>query len=87
LEKSLGVIVTIVIGFFVGLIARFIKPGDDKMGFILTTVLGVAGAMLGSYLGRVFGIYEPNEPAGFIGAVIGAIILLALLKLFQSKRR
>lgn len=82
----MGVIGTIVIGFFVGLVARFVKPGNDRMGFIMTTLLGIAGAFVGSYLGQVFGIYAPGEPAGFIGAVLGAIILLVLLKAVSGKK-
>ena len=82
----MGLIGTIVIGFLVGLVARFIKPGDDKMGFIFTTVLGIVGAFLGSYLGQVLGIYQVGEPAGFIGAVLGAIIVLAILKMFARPR-
>lgn len=77
---------TIVIGFFVGLVARFVKPGDDKMGFIFTTLLGIAGAFVGTYLGHIFGIYQAGEPAGFIGAVIGAVIVLAALKTFSGRR-
>lgn len=82
----MGIIGTIVIGFFVGLVARFVKPGNDRMGFIMTTLLGIAGAFVGSYLGQVFGIYAPGEPAGFIGAVLGAIILLVLLKAVSGKK-
>lgn len=81
----MGVIGTIIIGFLVGLVARFIKPGADKLGFILTTILGILGAFVGGYLGQVLGIYEVGEPAGFIGSVIGAVILLALLKAVAKK--
>ncbi len=76
----------IIVGFIVGLVARFLKPGNDKMGFIFTTVLGILGAFLGSYLGQVLGIYQAGEPAGFIGAVIGAILLLAILKIIFGRR-
>lgn len=82
----MGVIGTLIIGFIVGLVARFIKPGDDRMGIILTTVVGIVGAFLGSYLGQAFGMYGPNEPAGFVGAVIGAIIVLAVLKAVTGSR-
>ncbi len=82
----MGVIGTIIIGFLVGLVARFFKSGDDKMGFILTTVLGIIGAFVGTYLGQVFGIYEPYESAGFIGAVIGAVIVLSLLRAASSRK-
>lgn len=81
----MGVIGTIIIGFLVGLVARFIKPGNDKMGFILTTVVGIIGAFVGAYLGQAFGIYQVGEPAGFLGAVLGAIIVLALLKALSKK--
>lgn len=81
----MGVIGTIIIGFFVGLVARFIKPGKDSMGFILTTLLGIVGALIGSYLGQIFGFYQVGEPVGFIGAVIGAVIALAVLKLVAGK--
>ena len=76
----------IIIGFFVGLVARFVKPGDDKMGIILTTVVGIVGAIVGTYLGQAMGIYQEGEPAGFIGAVLGAILVLAGLKLVAGKR-
>lgn len=83
----MGIIATIIIGFFVGLIARFIKPGNDSMGFILTTVLGIVGALVGGFMGRVFGIYAPDEPAGFIAAVIGAILVLFVAKAVMGSRR
>ena len=83
----MGIIVTIIIGFFVGLVARFLKPGADSMGFILTTVLGIAGAMFGGYVGQLFGIYQVGEPVGFIGAVIGAVLLLLIVAMITGKRR
>ncbi len=81
------VIGTIVVGFFVGLIARFLKPGDDSMGFIFTTLVGVGGAFVGSYLGQLLGIYQIGEPIGFIGAVLGAIVILIILKLVFGRKR
>jgi uncharacterized membrane protein YeaQ/YmgE (transglycosylase-associated protein family) len=67
---------TIIIGFVVGLIAKFITPGSNEpKGFILTTILGVAGAFLATYVGRYMGWYSPGETAGFIAAVVGAVIL------------
>ncbi len=83
----MGIIGTIVIGFLVGLVARFFKPGDDNMGFILTTIVGILGAFVGTYLGQVFGIYQVGEPAGFIGAVIGAIILMTLIKSLSGRKK
>jgi uncharacterized membrane protein YeaQ/YmgE (transglycosylase-associated protein family) len=67
---------TIIIGFVIGLIARALMPGRDPAGFIITTVLGIAGALLGSLIGRVLGFYGEGEPAGLILSVIGAILLL-----------
>lgn len=81
-----GIIATVIIGFIVGLVARFVKPGNDKSGLIMTTILGIIGAFVGSFLGQAFGIYGPNERAGFIGAVVGAIIVLALVNAFNKKR-
>lgn len=81
-----GIIGTIIIGFFVGLIARFLKPGDDRMGFLFTTLVGIVGAFIGRFLGQALGIYRANEPAGFVGAVVGAVIVLALLSLTNTKR-
>ena len=81
----MGIIGTIIIGFIIGLVARFIKPGSDNMGFILTTVLGIVGAFVGAYLGQAFGIYQVGEPAGFIGSVFGAIVVLAVLQLLSKK--
>jgi uncharacterized membrane protein YeaQ/YmgE (transglycosylase-associated protein family) len=69
---------TIVVGFIVGLIARAIKPGDDRMGLIMTTLLGIAGALLAKYVGQAMGWYGPNETAGWISSVVGAIVLLLI---------
>lgn len=67
---------TIIIGFVIGLIARALMPGRDPAGFIITTVLGIAGALLGSLIGRVLGFYGEGEPAGLILSVVGAVLLL-----------
>jgi len=83
----MNIIGTIVIGFIVGLIARFVKPGDDRMGLLFTTLVGIAGAFVGQFLGQALGIYSSNEPAGFIGAVVGAVVVLALIKAFTGNRR
>lgn len=73
----MGIIWTIIIGFVAGVIAKFIMPGDNEpSGFIMTTLLGVAGAFVASYLGQSLGWYGPNDGAGLIGSVIGAIIVL-----------
>jgi len=72
----MSIIGTIIIGLIVGLIARLLHPGRDGIGIIMTTLLGIAGAMLATYGGHLLGLYRPGEPAGFIGAIIGAIIIL-----------
>ncbi|MBS7456722.1 GlsB/YeaQ/YmgE family stress response membrane protein [Coralloluteibacterium stylophorae] len=82
-----GILWIILIGFIAGLVARALKPGKDAMGWILTIVLGIAGALLATFIGRAVGWYDPNEAAGFIGAVIGAIVLLALWGMFSKKKR
>jgi len=68
---------TVIIGFVIGLIARALMPGRDPAGFIITTVLGIAGALVGSLLGRVLGFYGEGEPAGLIMSVLGAVLLLS----------
>jgi len=73
------IIGTLIIGFIAGLLARFLHPGDDKMGIILTTVLGIAGAFTATYGGQALHLYAPGQTAGFIGAVIGAIVLLVVV--------
>jgi uncharacterized membrane protein YeaQ/YmgE (transglycosylase-associated protein family) len=74
----MGIIWTIIIGFVAGVIAKFVMPGDNEpSGFILTTILGIAGAFVATWLGQALGWYGPNEGAGFIGAIVGAIIVLA----------
>ena len=79
-------LVTIIIGFVVGLLARFLKPGNDKMGIIFTTLLGIAGAVAASFAGQQMGWYAPGEAAGFFGALLGAIVILLIVSLFRRKR-
>jgi len=72
----MGLIWTIIIGFVVGVLAKFIHPGRDNMGFILTTLLGIGGAFVATFLGQALGLYQAGEGAGIIGATIGAILIL-----------
>jgi len=73
----MGIIWTIIIGFVVGVIAKFLKPGNNEpSGFVLTTILGIVGAFVASFLGQVLGFYRPGEGAGFIGAIVGAVVVL-----------
>lgn len=76
----------ILVGFLVGVFARFFSPGTQKLGCLLTIVLGIAGALLAGWFGQHMGWYRPGEPAGFIGALLGAIAILALLRLFSGRR-
>lgn len=83
----MGIIWTIIIGFVAGLIAKFITPGrNEPSGFVLTTILGIVGAIVANYLGQALGLYGPNEGAGLIGAVVGAVIVLVLWGLFTRNR-
>ena len=82
----MNVIVWIIFGLVVGIVAKFLMPGRDPGGFIVTTLLGIVGALLGGYLGRAIGMYRPGDPVGFIMAVIGAIILLVLYRLIARPR-
>jgi uncharacterized membrane protein YeaQ/YmgE (transglycosylase-associated protein family) len=81
----MSIIGTIVIGFIVGLIARAIKPGDDKLGLIMTAVLGIAGSFIATYAGSALGLYKQGAAAGFIASVVGAIILLVIYGLVTKK--
>ena len=82
----MGIVWMIVIGFLVGLVARALKPGDDKLGFILTTVLGICGSVFAGFAGRAMGIYGPGDAVGFIAAVLGAVALLFIVSFIKSKR-
>lgn len=83
----MGIIWTIIIGFLAGVVAKWIMPGDkEPSGFILTTLLGIIGAFVASYLGQAIGWYRAGEGAGFIGAVVGAIIVLAIYGMVARRR-
>jgi uncharacterized membrane protein YeaQ/YmgE (transglycosylase-associated protein family) len=81
----MGILWTIIIGFVVGVVAKLVHPGREGMGFIMTTVLGIAGSLLATYGGKALGLYEPGQTAGFIGALVGAIILLVIYGMMQKK--
>ena len=81
----MSVLWTLIVGLVVGFIARAIKPGDDKLGLIMTVVLGVAGSFLASYAGVALGLYKQGDVAGFIASVVGAIILLVIYGLVKKK--
>ncbi len=81
----MGILATIVVGFIVGLIARAIMPGDQKLGLIMTTLLGIAGSLLASYGGAAVGLYAPGTPAGWIASVVGAIPVLWIYGMVSKK--
>ncbi|MES2784205.1 MAG: GlsB/YeaQ/YmgE family stress response membrane protein [Pseudomonadota bacterium] len=81
-----SIIGTIIVGFIVGLIARALKPGNDKLGIIMTTLLGIAGAFIARYVGQAMGLYTANEPAGWIASVLGAMVLLFIYAMVRGKR-
>jgi uncharacterized membrane protein YeaQ/YmgE (transglycosylase-associated protein family) len=81
------IIWTIIIGLLAGLVAKFVLPGKDPGGFIVTTLIGIAGALIATYLGQAIGWYQAGHSAGFIGAIVGSIILLLLYRLFFKKKQ
>jgi uncharacterized membrane protein YeaQ/YmgE (transglycosylase-associated protein family) len=83
----MGILWTIIIGFVAGVIAKFIMPGkNEPTGFIMTVILGIAGAFLATWLGQLVGWYGPNDQAGFIGAIVGAIIVLLIWGAIVKRR-
>jgi len=83
----MSILWAILIGFVVGLIAKFLMPGRDGGGFFLTALLGIVGAVAATSLGQAMGIYAAGQSAGFIGAVIGAMIVLFIFGLVRGRRR
>jgi uncharacterized membrane protein YeaQ/YmgE (transglycosylase-associated protein family) len=81
----MGILSTIVIGLIVGLVARMLKPGDDNLGWIMTILLGIGGSLLATYGGQALGLYTAGEGAGFIGSIIGAIVLLVVVGMVRKK--
>jgi uncharacterized membrane protein YeaQ/YmgE (transglycosylase-associated protein family) len=82
----MGVIGWIIFGLIVGIVAKFLTPGRDPGGFVITAILGIVGALLGGYLGRAIGWYGQGDPVGFVMAVVGAIVLLAVYRLMVGRR-
>lgn len=84
----MGIIWAIIIGFFAGLIAKFIVPGrNEPRGFILTTILGIVGSVVATWLGQMVGWYGPNDGAGFIASIVGAVIILLIWGAVAGRRR
>jgi uncharacterized membrane protein YeaQ/YmgE (transglycosylase-associated protein family) len=83
----MGILWTIIIGFLAGVIAKFLMPGpNEPSGFILTTILGIVGAFVASFLGQALGWYGPGEGAGLIGAVVGAVVVLAVWGMVEKRK-
>ena len=72
-------------GLVVGIVGKLLMPGRDPGGFIITTILGIVGALVGGFLGRVLGLYREGDPVGFVMAIIGSIILLVLYRMFATR--
>jgi uncharacterized membrane protein YeaQ/YmgE (transglycosylase-associated protein family) len=83
----MGIIAWILFGLIVGIVAKLLMPGRDPGGFIVTIALGVAGALLGGFVGRAMGLYGPSEGAGWLVSILGAVILLALYRLMARPRQ
>ncbi|VTU30480.1 MULTISPECIES: GlsB/YeaQ/YmgE family stress response membrane protein [unclassified Variovorax] len=81
----MSIIWTILIGFVAGLVARAIKPGDDSAGFIMTTLIGIAGSLIATYVGQAMGWYMAGQGAGFIASVVGAIVLLFIYGMIKRR--
>jgi uncharacterized membrane protein YeaQ/YmgE (transglycosylase-associated protein family) len=82
----MGILTWILFGLVVGVIAKLLMPGRDPGGFIVTILLGIAGALLGGFIGQAMGFYGPNESAGWIVSIVGAILLLALYRMMARRR-
>jgi uncharacterized membrane protein YeaQ/YmgE (transglycosylase-associated protein family) len=85
-EQLMGILSWILFGLVVGVIAKLLMPGRDPGGFIVTILLGIAGALLGGFIGNAMGLYESNEGAGWLMSIMGAIILLALYRMMVRRR-
>ena len=81
----MGILGTLIIGLLVGIIARLLKPGRSGLGWIMTIILGLAGSVAATYGGQALGIYQAGQPAGFVGAVVGAIVLLFIVEALNKR--
>lgn len=81
----MSILGAIIIGFIVGLIARALMPGKDAFGFIVTTLLGIGGALVGKFLGQAMGLYQEGDPVGFFMSLLGALIILVIYRIFVNQ--
>ena len=82
----MGIIWTLIIGLVAGIVAKLLMPGRDPGGFIITILLGIAGAFRATWLGQAIGWYQAGEGAGFIGAVVGAVVILIIYRMIARRR-
>lgn len=82
----MGILGWVLFGLVVGIVAKFIMPGRDPGGIIITIILGIVGALIGGFIGQALNLYEPGEPAGFVGATLGAILVLWIYRMATRKR-
>lgn len=82
----MGWLGTILVGFIVGVLAKFLHPGNDNLGFIMTTILGIAGAALAGFVGEAAGWYQVGQPAGWIASTVAAVVILAIYTRVVKKR-
>ena len=82
----MSILWTILIGLIVGIVAKFLMPGRDPGGFVITAVIGIVGSVIATFLGQALGFYRPGQSAGFIAAVIGSIILLMLYRMVTGRK-
>ena len=81
----LSILWTVLVGLFVGIIAKLLHPGRENLGLVATTLLGIAGSLAATFLGRLVGFYKEGEAAGFLMALVGAIVLLVVYTLVKGK--
>jgi uncharacterized membrane protein YeaQ/YmgE (transglycosylase-associated protein family) len=84
--SGMSILVTIIVGLIVGIVAKFLLPGRDPGGFIITILLGIGGSFLAAWFGREMGWYGEGQPAGFLASVLGAIVILLLYRLVAGRR-
>ena len=83
----MSIVWAILIGFIVGLVAKFLMPGRDPGGFFITAILGIVGALVATFLGQAMGLYAAGQAAGFIASVIGALVVLFIYHAIRGRRR
>lgn len=82
----MGILGWVLFGLVVGIVAKFVMPGRDPGGIIITIILGIVGALIGGFIGQALNLYQPGEPAGFVGATLGAILVLWIYRMATRKR-